>query len=196
MKSFTKIAITVAMTAGLSTSALAGDPKAGTTAAAPAKTEAAKKMEMPKAPQELIDAGKLMVGTWKCTGKGVMDPSNPTVMTDMKSTATFKQDLDKWWVVGTVTTGPMKMTMYRTYDPVAKKWIQVGLDNMGGSDNMWSMGPKDGKVTWEGDCRMMGTSMKSRVTEQATAKQMTLVGEMSMDGGKTWMKSMEMTCKK
>lgn len=200
MKSFTKISIALAMTVGMTTVAVAGDAKAPTPA--PAKKEEPKKMEMPKPPQELADAAKQMSGTWKCAGKALMDPSKPTEMTDMKMT--IKSSLDKslggWWVTSSMDAPMFKGMMHVTYDTSAKKFYSVMIDNMGGSQTMWSPGLKDGKMMWEGDARssMPGmASMKVRETDDMTDAKagMKMVGEMSMDG-KTWMKAWEATCKK
>jgi hypothetical protein len=211
MKSFTKISIALAMTVGFTSIAVAGDAKAPAPAPTPAKKEEAKpadakkeapkKMEPMKAPQELTDMAKMMVGNWKCTGKAAMDPAKPTEMTDMKMTMKMKTDLNGWWIVGSMDSAMFKGTMYVTYDPTAKKWYSMMMDSMGGSEMTTSMGMKDNKVVWEGEGRspMPGmTAMKVRETHdmsdmKAGAK---MTGEMSMDGGKTWMKGWESTCKK
>lgn len=213
MKTITQVSITLAMTVGLTGSALAGDPKAGAPAqpkapeakkAAEGKKapEAPKKLEAPKPPQELADMAKQAAGTWKCTGKAAMDPSDMMKMSDMKMTMTMKLDLDKWWIKGDMASAgpaPFKGTMYTTYDATAKKWIRVSVDNMGGSETATSMGPKDNKFVWEGDARspMPGmTAMKTRTTEEVSAKETKLLGEGSMDGGKTWVMAWEADCKK
>jgi Protein of unknown function (DUF1579) len=165
--------------------------------------EPAKKPEMMKAPAEVADMAKMMAGNWKCTGKGAMDPTNPTAMTDMKGTYKATVDLDKFWVRGeyTAIAGPIKMrgVEYVTFDPGMKKWFRVSVDSTGGhemhSATGLPAGAKEGKIVWEGDARMMGMMMKSRVTEDITAKEVKLMGEMSMDG-KKWMQGFEMSCKK
>ena len=145
---------------------------------------------------------KTMVGSWKCTGKAAMDPSDMTKMMDTKMTMKMKTDLNGWWIVGSMDGGPMfKGTMYVTYDPTAKKWVSMMVDSMGGSEMTTSMGMKDNKMVWEGEGRssMPGhTSMKVRSThDMSDAKAgVKMMGEMSMDGGKTWVKGWESTCKK
>ncbi|MBL0214621.1 MAG: DUF1579 family protein [Myxococcales bacterium] len=206
MKTFTQISISLAMTLGLSSVALAGDAKAPTPAPTPAKKEEAKKeapkkMEPMKAPQELADMGKAMVGTWKCTGKAVMDPTKPTEMTDMKMTVKMSMDMGGWWIKSTMDAGAMfKGEEYVTYDSAAKKYISIMRDSMGASEMKTSMGMKDNKIVWEGDARssMPGmTAMKSRATsDMSDAKAgVKMMGEYSMDG-KTWMKAWEAACKK
>lgn len=213
MKTCTNISITLAMALGLTGGALAdahkekaadmkkAPPAAGAAAVKPAGP--AKKMEMPKPAPEIAEVAKGMVGTWKCTGKAAMNPADMTQMTDMKSTMTFKLDgsLDKFWITGTMVSQgkpSFKGTIYTTYDAAAKKWYRIGVDNMGGSESNWSVGPKDGKMLWEGDMRMPGMgAMKTRTTETHTkpGKEVSILGEGTMDG-KTWMKGWEATCKK
>lgn len=209
MKTLTQISITLAMTLGLTSVAMAGDPKPP--APAPKKEEAkkedakkeekkaepAKKMEM-KAPAELADMAKMMTGSWKCTGKAT-DPADMSKMIDMKMAMTMKLDLDKWWIVTTMTSPMFKGVSYTTYDPAGKKWYEFMMDSMGGSEATTSMGVKDNKVVWEGDSRSsMMPAMKVRNThDMSTPKEgVKMTGEMSHDGGKTWMKSWEAVCKK
>ncbi len=203
MKTFTQISISLALTLGLGSVALAGDAKTPAPAPAPAKKEAAPaaKMEPMKAPQELTDLGKMMAGTWKCTGKAAMDPKDMTKMVDMKMTMKMKLDLGGWWMVGNMDSPMFKGAKYVTYDPTAKKWYSMMMDSMGGSETTTSMGMKDNKIVWEGDMRSPMPGMaaaKVRETHdmsdmKAGAK---MTGEMSMDGGKTWMKGWESVCKK
>lgn len=199
--SFTKISIALAMTVGFTTVAVAGDAKAPEAAKTPAK-EAPKKMEMPKPPAEMTEMSKMMLGTWKCTGKAMMDPSKPTEMMDMKSTMKFTSDkkLGGWWITGTMDSPMFKGTMFVTYDTNAKKFYSMMLDNMSGSQTMWSTGVKENKMMWEGDGRssMPGmATMKVRESHDMSDAKAghKMVGEMSMDG-KTWMKGWEATCKK
>jgi hypothetical protein len=211
MKTFTNISITLAITLGLSAGALAGDqkPAAGAPAAPPMKKEMpeakkapepAKKMEMPKPPVELAEMAKTLTGSWKCTGKAAMDPSDPTKMGDATMAMSFKLEPAKWWIKGEVSgkSGGVafKGTMFTTYEAASKKWYRVMLDTMGGSETAWSTGMKDGKVVWEGEARGM-MSGKTRTTEDVTnPKDVKMKSEMSMDGGKTWMTGWEASCKK
>jgi hypothetical protein len=199
--SFKKISIALAMTVGFTTVAVAGDAKAPEAAKAPAK-EAPKKMEAPKPAAEITEMGKMMLGNWKCTGKAVTDPSKPTEMVDMKMTMKFTNDknLGGWWITGTMDSPMFKGTMFVTYDTNAKKFYSMMLDNMSGSQTMWSTGVKENKMMWEGEGRssMPGmATMKVRETHDMSDAKAghKMVGEMSMDG-KNWMKGWEATCKK
>jgi uncharacterized protein DUF1579 len=207
MKTFTQISMSLALTLGLGSVALAGDAKAPATPATPATTAkkeaapAAKKPEPMKAPQEIADMAKSMGGSWKCTGKAAMDPANPAAMTDMKMSLKMTTDLGGWWIKNTMDAGAMfKGEEYITYDPTAKKFISLMRDSMGGSETKTSMGMKDNKMVWEGDARsaMPGmTAAKSRSTVDMTDAKagVKMTGEYSMDG-KTWMKAWEASCKK
>jgi hypothetical protein len=209
MKTLKTIAFTTAMLMGMTAGALAEDAKPGTPAKAPAveakkappaAAPAAAKMEVPKPPQEVADAAKLMVGTWKCTGK--MSPGGDASKTmDVKATLTSKLDLDKWWITTTgITAGKptFKWIEHVTYDSSAKKWFRIGGDNMGGSDTFSSTGPADGKIVWEGEGRNVqaGRTAKVRFTETMAPKEMKVLHEISMDAGKTWSTTLDGSCKK
>ncbi len=177
-------------------------PPAGDKAPAP---PAAAGMAQPKPAAEIAAMQKMMAGNWKCTGKGAMDPAKPEVMTDFKGSFTSALDasLDKFWIKGTWagTAGKLKLkgTMYTTYDATSKKWTRVMIDNWGMSG--WEQsaglpaGATEGKLSWEGESRMMGMLIKGKTTEDVAAKSMSMKVEMSMDG-KKWATGMEMTCKK
>ena len=206
MKSFMNVSIALAMTVGFASVAVAGDAK---TPANPTpakgdakKAEPAKKMEMPKPAAELTEMSKSWVGTWKCTGKAMMDPTKPTEMADMKMTMKFVADknLGGHWLTGTMDSPMFKGMMHVTYDSNAKKFYSVMVDNMGGSQTMWSAGVKENKMLWEGDARSSMPGMataKVRETQDMTDMKagLKMVGEMTMDG-KNWMKGWEATCKK
>jgi len=207
------ISMTLAMVMGMTTMALA-QPKSATPATPPAATPAkpadkaappaattpAKKPEPPKPPAEVGELAKTLAGTWRCTGKAAMDPTDMTKMTDMKMTMTFKVDntLGKFWINTTLKSPMFKGTMFTTYDTNKKMWYRVMVDNMGMSQTEWSSGLKDGKVAWEGEMRGMPgvASMKVRTTEtMVSPKEVTMLGEGTMDG-KTWVKGWEASCKK
>lgn len=205
MKKTTTFSIALAVTLGFTSAALAGDAKAPAPAPpAPAKKEEAKKVEPPKAemtkaPQELAEMAKTMAGTWKCTGKAVQDPNKPTEMTDMKMTVKMALDMNGWWIKSTMDAGKaFKGEEYVTYDAAAKKFVSIMRDSMGGSEAKTSAGVKDGKIVWEGEARGMGMTMKSRASSDMTDAKagVKMMGEYSMDGGKTFVKAWEATCKK
>ena len=116
----------VAMVCGLGGLAAAGDPK-------DAKAPAAKDMPMPKPPQEIADMGKMMSGTWNCSGKAYM-PDNSAV--DMKGTMKSKVDMNGFYMHDSWSSkmGKMDFTFesYTSYDAAAKKWRRTMVDSFGG----------------------------------------------------------------
>ncbi|CAN5909901.1 hypothetical protein BH11MYX3_BH11MYX3_42280 [soil metagenome] len=173
-------------------------PAAGAPAMPAVKpAEPAKPPEAPKPAQEMADALKAMAGTWKCTGTADMGGTSM----DIKSTITHKTDLNGFWIqssfVGTAgKLPPYKFTVMTTYDAAAKKWWRTSVNGRGG--HRTETGTQAGtKITWEGDSRMMGNDSKVRDTEEMVGpKEWHVSGESSKDGGKTWSKDHEATCKK
>ncbi len=160
-------------------------------------TTPAMSMEMPKPAPELVEAAKMLKGTWKCSGTvhmpdGASRPSNGTMK--------FSVDLDKFWIVNTMTEKsktPYKFTAYITYDGAAKKWNQVMVDSMGFYGVATSDGPKDGAVAWTGTSTGMGMSFKSKMVETTVSpKERKIESQSSKDGGKTWFTDYEGVCKK
>ena len=157
----------------------------------------APKAEPPKPAQEFTDMAKGMNGTWKCTGQAEIMGE----MKDVKATITHKLDLNGFWVKSDFTgtaakLPPMKFTMYTSYDATTKKLWRVQVSAMGNhSTSVGTMADK--KVSWEGDAHWMVGDVKTRGTdEMVSAKEVKVTGEYSKDGGKTWNKDHEATCKK
>lgn len=209
-----KTQMTVMAMLALSTSIALGDAHTEKKGAPAPKPDAAKKapepkkeapaMTMPKPDDQIAALGKMITGTWKCTGKAMgMDGQ----MADNKSTIVNKvaNDLDKWWLQTNFTTkmgkDTYKFVAYTTYNPLEKKWMRFSVDNMGAAEWTTSAGAKDGKVVWEGEAigqMQMGPSHKAKVrhTEDMTdPKNVKMKGEMTMDG-KTWMTGYDVACKK
>ena len=162
------------------------------------KAPDAPKMEAPKPAQELTDASKNMLGSWNCTGK-FADMKDPTKSHEFKGTNKMSTDLDKFWMKGEMSmTTPdfkgvtMKMVEYITYDGAAKKWMRLAIDNMGGSEWMTSADMK----SWEGEMHMMGMTMKTKTKVEASAKELKVNSDSSMDGKKWMTDAFTMTCKK
>jgi hypothetical protein len=153
----------------------------------------------PKPPQEMADMIKGMSGTWRCTGTAEVMGQ----MKDVKATITHKSDLNGWYVrsdfTGTVPKEklpPMKFTMYTTYDASTKKLWRVSVGGMGGH-TVFTGTMADKKMSWEGDARWRDTDVKVRNSEEVVSpKEVKVMGEYSKDGGKTWTKDHEATCKK
>jgi hypothetical protein len=157
-----------------------------------------------KPPQEIADAAKLMVGSYKCKGN-VMNPdgSSRPSLGSMKVSV----ELDGFYILVDMmeqktkeNPTPFKAHMFRTFDAAAKKWTNTMIAAAPGgpmtetsTDAMGS-----GPVTWTGTMEMMGQKMTERGHEEpdAKTKSVHLWGEVSMDGGKTFAKEYDLTCKK
>jgi Protein of unknown function (DUF1579) len=147
MKTTRLATLTLAVLAASSSVALAQAPKPAaaptTPAAAPAVPPAAPAHQpgpppgAPKPPGEL-DQLKWMEGNWRCEGKapaGPMGPEHP-----YKSTMRVKRDLDGFWYTSEYEQKKskenpvaIKARSFIGFDPVAKKVVSVGVDNMGGA---------------------------------------------------------------
>ena len=160
------------------------------------------KMEMPKPPAEIAASLKEMGAHKTCTGSGL----GPDMKTEMKFKASMnnKSDLGGWWIHmsmnGTMGEGKNSakflMESYSTYDTKMGKWRVSGVMNDGG--NMAGTADiKDGKYESQADVwSNMGKAMMKEHGDMTDKKAgMHMSGEMSMDGGKTWMKLYDMTCK-
>ncbi|HEY5947800.1 MAG TPA: DUF1579 family protein [Kofleriaceae bacterium] len=180
----------------------AATPAKGAPAVPGDKAPAVKPAEPPKppeAPAELAAMAKNMAGTWKCTGQADMGGQ----MNDVKATITFKVEptLNKFWMqanfVGTAgKMPPFKFTSFTTYDASAGKFWRTSINGRGGHG--WAVGTMtDKKVSWEGEAKWVAGDVKTRDSEEMISpKEFKVVGEASKDGGKTWSKDHEATCKK
>ncbi len=157
---------------------------------------------MPKVPHQLTDRAKATAGTWKCDGAGMgMDGK------DLKFGGTFlsKTDLDGMWIhnsfSGAMGEGKSamkyKFETYATWDSGRKQWREVFMDNFG--DQTLSSGDemKDGKLEIVGESQdALGKSAMKDHLDASDPKKLRFNGEQSKDGGKTWQRTYEMTCKK
>jgi hypothetical protein len=153
----------------------------------------------PKPAPEIAERAKVLAGLWKCEGtSATMDGKDAKFTGSLSS----KSDLDGFWVHesfdGMVAGGKFKFETYATFDASAKKLRNLMVDNWGGSGVGISDPMKDGKseVVYE-TVGIAGKSMvKSHLDVSDLKKGARLWGEFSMDGGKTWIKNHDMTCKK
>ena len=205
MKTFSQI--TIAM---LTMSAVAvAQPKADK-APAPAPTKDAKPVAgapakaapaMPTVPPELIEMAKSSAGNWKCKGEAFEADGSKSPVT---ATNKAKADLDKWWISETMEVkgmkmGVFKMTTFTTFDAASKKWRRIGLDNWGGQMvGTADAAPMGKPMVFNLDTLgpMGAGQFRDHVDPSDPKAGIKVWGEMSMDKGKTWTKSYEMTCKK
>jgi len=161
------------------------------------------KASMPDPDAALIAAGKAMVGNWKCKGS-TFAPDGTAVTTT--ATMKYKLELDKFWIRGDLAIAKskgekraMKSTSFRSYSPAEKKWRELSLSNLGGYSIATSDGPDaSGKATWDVSTQMMGATYPSKTYEEpgTTKKSRHIWGEVSVDGGKTYVKEFDVTCSK
>ena len=184
----------------------AAAPAAAKPAAAPAAAKpavaaapAAPPAPAPKPAAEL-DQLKMFEGTWKCDGKQPAGPMGPEQI--YKSSFKGKKDVDNFWLAfeytqkkSKVHAMPISAKGYLGYDPAAKKYVTLGVDNMGGSVTESSPGWEADKLTFVGDGQMGGQKISFRETyTKKSDKEMVWSGEMKM--GKDWIPVGTDTCKK
>jgi len=151
-------------------------------------------------PASELDQLKMFEGTWRCDGKQPAGPMGPEQV--YKSTFKGKKDVDNFWLAfaynqkkSKVHTMPISAKGYLGYDPAAKKYVTLGVDNMGGSMSESSPGWEADKLTFSGDGQMGGQKISFRETYTKTSdKTMVWSGEMKM--GKDWIPVGTDTCKK
>lgn len=153
-------------------------------------------MAAPK-PAEEMKQLKDMVGVWKCEGKMVMGGKE----IPEKSGATFTWDLDKHFLSARYDspktkenpTGYKGRVMYG-WDPVAKQFVAMGVDNMGGISVMTSKGWSGETMEWTGKTKAMGKEHDAHQKVMKTGpREVALSGGMGSGAeAMTW----ESTCKK
>src|SRR5438445_5894871 len=129
------------------TSAWAEEPSKG------APTEVAKDGDHklpPMKPGPELEKLKWMTRAWKCAGKRYMPPEAGGATVATKHRMTIKAALDNWFYSGefrsekSKTMPEMKGQFFWGYDPIAKQYVEMWMDNMGGMARSTSNG-------WEGD---------------------------------------------
>jgi len=168
-------------------------------AAKPAVAAAPPPPPAPKPAAELEQL-KLFEATWKCEGKQPAGPMGPEQ--DYKSTFKGKKDVESFWISfeysqkkSKAHAMPVIAKGYLGYGPAAKKYVSLGVDNMGGSVTESSPGWEADKLTFTGDGQMGGQKISFRETYTKKGdKEMIWSGEMKM--GKDWIPVGTDTCKK
>lgn len=140
----------------------------------------------PKPAPEMANV-KYFEGTWSCSGDSPAGPFGPAHKT--QSTLTLKPDLDGFWLAGNVSemktasnANPVKGMMHITYDPAAKKYVFLWVDNTGSWATEMSSGWEGDTMNWGGDQMIMG--------EKATAKDV-----FTRKGNKEFTHSFDLTMK-
>ena len=158
--------------------------------------------EMKPAP-EVAEAAKAMSGSYKCKGN-VMNPdgSSKPSLGSLKISA----DMDGYYLLVDLAQQktkenptPFKAHMFRTYDPSSKTWSMVMIATAPGAPIVaTTTDAMSGPVTWTSTGAMMGQKFTEKSHEEfdAKSKSLHMWGEYSMDGGKTFLKDYDTTCKK
>jgi hypothetical protein len=122
--------------------------------------------EMPKPAPELSQIA-YFEGSWSCQGKMNESPMGPAG--PMQSTADIKKDLGGFWQSGVIKgtmkgMPPMEGRFHATYDPAAKQFVMLWVDNMGAWSQSTSSGWKGDTIVYEGESHMGAQKMRSRDT--------------------------------
>jgi hypothetical protein len=114
----------------------------------------------PKPAPELANV-KYFAGSWKCSGNAPASPFGPAHKSE--STMTLKLDLDGFWYAGMMTEAktasnphPVKGMVHLGYDPAAKKYVMVWVDNFGSWATETSSGWEGDRMVWAGEQNVMG----------------------------------------
>lgn len=155
----------------------------------------------PKAAAPAAEMANLKVfdGSWTCEGKSMPTPMGPggTITSTVESHA----DLGGFWQSGSVkaTGGGMPGTMegmfHMTYEPGAKQYVLLWVDNMGGFSQATSTGWEGDKLVFTGQGTMGGMTMQVRDTfTKSTDGSLGHDWEAQVDG--KWAPMGSETCKK
>lgn len=156
-----------------------------------------KRMETPKPAPEMAQI-KFFDGNWTCEGVALDSPMGPGGK--MKSTVRSQTELGGFWQAGTVratTAGmpPMEGRFHMSYDPGAKQYVLLWVDNMGAYSQETSAGWQGDKMVFAGDVTMGGKKMRARDTfVKAGDGSFKHSWEMQMDG--KWRPMGDETCRK
>jgi hypothetical protein len=124
--------------------------------------------EAPPQPAAEMANLKVFDGSWACEGKANPGPMGPGGA--VKSLVTSQTDLNGFWQTGTVKStgagmpGTMEGRFHMTYDPGAKQYVMVWIDNMGAWSQETSTGWAAGKMVFTGESKMGGQKMSVRDT--------------------------------
>jgi hypothetical protein len=143
---------------------------------------------------EIRALGRQLAGRYTC--KGVMlhadGSSNP-----LRASLTIELDLEDAWIRGSYVeagAGGMRLTDYRTYDAIARRWTRIQLASTSGHVLSTSLGEQNGTWTWQGAAESPQGTIQVRDYEQRGGKQLRLWGEALLGG--RWQKQYDVTCRR
>ena len=122
--------------------------------------------QAPKPPAEMSNL-KVFDGNMTCDGKAEATPFGPAG--PMKGTVKSQTDLGGFWQTGMVKSSmtgmpPMEGMFHMTYDPGAKQYVLLWVDNMGAYSQSTASGWQGDKIVFNGQMSMGGKQMKTRDT--------------------------------
>jgi hypothetical protein len=182
----------------------AGGPAAGAPAMRPPDPKPQPAMPEMKPAPEIAEAAKVMAGSYTCKGVDMNpDGSSRPATSKMK----ISLELGGYYILVDLAeqkskdnATPLAAKMYRTYDTTTKRWINTLLASAPGGPVTMTTTDKMGvgPVTWTGSGTIMGQAFTERSHEDPdpATKSVHVWGEFSMDGGKTFQKDYDVTCKK
>lgn len=171
---------------------MAAGPFALSAGAAEGKTP-----ETPK-PAAEMKALAFFDGNWTCDGAAQPSPFGPGGK--MTSTVRVHDDLGGFWQSGKVKGSmpglpPLEGLFHTTYDPAAKEFVMLWVDNAGAWSRSTSKGWQGDKIVYEGEMSMGGQKTMARDTFSKGADgSMKHLGEVQVEG--KWAAMFEETCKK
>ena len=140
-------------------------------------------------------AAKSLIGTWRCQGNMVSLETGK--LADSKGVLKTSIDLDHWWITSTYVEAKkvgVKFTTHRTYDASNHVWTRLDITNIG----RYAISSAPPAV--DGEQRFMSVPGKNeptlRAIERADGKTISITSDSTRDGGKTWARLYELTCKK
>lgn len=148
----------------------------------------------PKPPVELDQLKSLLITrNSNCKGKEFATQFGPERVTRLILISTL--DLDGFWYVvqgaekkTAANPNPVKFRSAFGYDTASKKFITLGVDNLGGHNMQTADAVSGGKAVFTGTYKLNGTDYTVRDSYTAT----THLGEMQVGGD--WKKVDEETC--
>jgi len=182
--------------------AAAADPKAEQQTARQQAIDEARKAGIlgPKPGAELAALAKVMAGEWTCTGE-LFTPAGAAVKMTGHMTNAIALD-GRWLHESMDVTVPPAMHVgfeaFITFDARPKKWRRIEVDSVGNHTISSAVPTTTGKLEWLSD----ETNADGKVDQQRThfdgsdPKKLHVLGDQSIDHGKTWLKSADLTCTK
>ncbi|HUG53227.1 MAG TPA: DUF1579 family protein [Vicinamibacteria bacterium] len=151
---------------------------------------------MPKPAPEMAQL-QPFEGSWTCEGTMAASPFGP----GGKSTSTVKarSTLGGFWQEGVIKgtmpgMPPFEGMFHTTYDPAAKRYVMLWVDNMGAWAQSTAPGWEGDKMVFAGDSYMAGQKVASRDIFTKGSGTFKHVGELQMDG--RWVPLFDETCRK